>query len=300
MLKKTVFYILALLVSGLVFSGCQKQTAAVKENGVIPVRVAKIDLREFNRTVDYVGNIKAQDEAVVYPKVSGKIIEKVKEEGQKVNKGDVIAYIDRDEVGLKFEKAPVESPLSGEVGRIYVDQGTNVTIQTPIALVVDADMVHIDLDIPEKYLPAVVLGQEAEITVDAYPGEIFKGVVTRMSPVVDMGTRAAPIEITVDNPQHKLKSGMFSKVSLIVQKRNNIPVILKEAIMGKEPNIYVFIIENNKALLKKVSLGIRQGPYYEIREGLKEGDLVVIMGQQRLYDGASVAVEEDAINTETK
>jgi hypothetical protein len=61
--------------------------------------------------------------------------------------------------------------------------------------------------------------------------------------------------------------------------------------MGKEPDNYVYLIENNKAMTKKIILGIHDGPYYEVREGIKEGDLVVIVGQQRLYDNAPVTVE---------
>lgn len=70
-------------------------------------------------------------------------------------------------------------------------------------------------------------------------------------------------------------------------------MILKEALFGKEPNSYVFVVENNKAVLRPIKLGIRQDAYYEVREGLKDNDQVVIMGQQRLYDGAAVSVEED-------
>lgn len=267
--------------------------AKVKVEENIPVKVSRIELKELEETIDYVGNIKAKDEVMVYPKVSGKIIEKVKEDGSPVNKGEAIAYIDRDEVGLKFERAPVESPLSGVVGRVYVDIGQNVTAQTPIALVVNMDEVKINLDIPEKYLTKVSLEQEAKINVDAYPQEEFSGQVTKISPVVDLTVRAAPIQITVDNPRYRLQSGMFAKVRLILQTHKNIPVILKEAVMGKEPNLYVYVIENKKATLRKVTLGVRQGPYYEVQQGLKEGDLVVIVGQQRLYEGATVAPEED-------
>jgi len=262
----------------------------VQEN--IPVQVSKVVLKEINDTLDYVGNIKAKDEAIVYPKVSGKIIEKVKEDGKPVDKGEVIAYIDRDEVGLKFEKAPVESPLTGIIGRVYVDIGSNVTAQTAVALVIDLRKVKIDLEIPEKYLPQVSLGQKAKVNVDAYPREEFIGEVTKISPVVDLTTRAAPIKITVDNPDYRLKSGMFAKVKLTLQQRKNVPVILKEAIIGKEPNQYVYVAEDKKAVLKRITVGVRQGPYFEVRDGLKEGDLVVIMGQQRLYEGATVIPEE--------
>lgn len=282
-----------LMVIVFFIAGCQPKLEQQKAEEIIPVRVTKVRLQELAETIDYVGNIRAKDEALIYPKVSGKIIEKVKEDGQAVNKGETILYIDRDEVGLKFERAPVESTLTGTVGRVYVDIGENVDPQTAVALVVDMDKAKTDLDIPEKYLAKISLGQLAKISVDAYPGEEFSGKVTKISPVVDMSTRSSPIEITVENPGHRLKSGMFAKVSLIVREKKEVPVIMKEAIIGKEPDLYVFIIENNKALLKKISLGIRQGPYFEVRQGLKEGDLVVVMGQQRLTEGTQVKIEEN-------
>jgi membrane fusion protein (multidrug efflux system) len=275
-------------------TGCQKKEIKKQEAPqIIPVKVSRVELKELVESIEYVGNVKAEDEVIVYPKVSGKIITKVKEDGSLVSKGEIIAYIDRDEVGLKFERAPVESPLTGIVGRIYVDIGSNVGTQTPIALVVNMDKVKINLDIPEKYLPKVTLGQVAKISVDAYPKDSFMGLITKISPVVDLITRTAPVEITLDNPGHLLKSGMFAKINLIIEKHSNVPVILKESVIGKEPDTYVYVIEDKKAVLRKISLGIRQGPYYEVREGLKEGDGVVIMGQQRLSDGAQVEMEEN-------
>jgi len=273
--------------------GCQKEEKKQAAKAIIPVKVSKVEFKDLEETVDYVGNIRAQEEAVIYPRVNGKIIEKIKEDGSLVDKGEVVAYIDRDEVGFKFEKAPVESPLTGIIGRVYVDIGENVTTQTPIALVVDMRRVEIDLDIPEKYYSKIALDQKAKVKIDAYPDEEFSGRVTKISPVVDLSTRAAPIEIVIDNPESKLRSGMFSKVSLVLAEHKNVPVILKEAIMGKEPNLYVYVIENEKTVLRKITLGIRQGPYYEVRDGLREGDLVVIMGQQKLYEGAQVITEEE-------
>jgi HlyD family secretion protein len=239
-----------------------------------------------------VDDIKAQDEAVIYPKVSGKIIEKIKEEGDKVNKGDVVAYIDRDEVGFKFEKAPVESPLTGIIGRTYVDKGTSVTVQSPIALVVDMDKVKIKLDITEEYLSRIALGQEAQISIQAYPDEKFTGVVSKISPVLDLDTRTAPIEIIIPNDDHRLKSGMFAQAQLILEEHKDAVVIAKEAIIGREAETYVYVVEANIARQKKIKLGIHQGAFYEVKEGLKPQDLVVVMGQQKLYEGALVTTEE--------
>lgn len=279
---------------------CARKEDTAKTQETVPVRAMRVELRDLSEMLEYVGDIKARDEAMVYPKVNGKIIEKIKEDGDPVVKGDTILYIDRDEVGFKFEKAPVESPLTGVVGRVYVDIGESVTTQTPVALVVDMDKVTIDLDIPEKYIPQVSVGQNAQINVDAYPREEFIGVVTKVSPVVDLATRSAPIEITVDNPQHLLKSGMFARVKLVLNQHKDVPVILKEALMGKQPDLYVYIVKDNKAVLRKVVLGLREGPYYQVKEGVKDNDLVVIMGQQRLKDGVSVSAEIEAVKSQDK
>lgn len=293
-MRKISGYLLCICVCAAILTGCgrEKKLDAGAKSETVPVRVMKVKLEDLDKILEYVGNIKGQDEALVYPKVSGKVIEKIKEDGSMVKKGEAIAYIDRDEVGLKFEKAPVESPLAGIIGRVFVDIGSSVTPQTVIALISDIDKAEIDLNIPEKYLPKVSLGQEAEIIIDAYPEEKFTGKVTSISPVVDLATRSAPIEITINNRDHRLQSGMFAKVKLTIEKNKGVVVIFKEAVIGRAPDTYVYVVKDKKAVLRKIKLGIRQGAYCEVLDGLKEGELVVVMGQQRLSDGSSVEPEE--------
>jgi membrane fusion protein (multidrug efflux system) len=290
--RRTKAAILILIV--LFLSGCAVKQE--KKNGnaqTIPVKVMRVELKDLAESLDYVGSVKAQDEALVYPKVSGKISKKIKEDGAQINKGEPIAFIDRDEVGLKFEKSPVESPLTGIVGRVYVDIGSNVSPQTPVALVVNMNTVKIDLDIPEKYLSQLSLGQKAKTSFDAYPGKEFVGQVSQISPVLDLDTRSTPIEITIDNSEQFLKSGMFAKVKLIIRDHKQVAVILKEALIGREPDIFVYVAQGGKASYRKVTIGIRQGPYCEVKEGLRENDAVVIVGQPRLHDNAAVFVEEE-------
>lgn len=294
---KNIFYknILTVSLAAVLFlGGCQNKPDTAKSAALletIPVKIEKVAPRNIYEIIEYVGNIKAQEEVMVYPKVSGKIIQKLKEDGSAIEKNEAIAYIDRDEVGLKFQKAPVESPLKGIVGRVYVDIGANVNISTPVALVVDMNKVKVNLDVPEKYLPGVSLGRKAKITVDAYPGQEFSGEVTKISPVLDLDTRTAPIEISIDNAGYRLKSGMFARVSLIIREYQDALVVLKEAVMGKAPDTYVYVIENNKASLRKVLLGMRQGSYYEVKQGLKKGEEVVVMGQQKLSEGTLVEIK---------
>ncbi|MCK9614823.1 MAG: efflux RND transporter periplasmic adaptor subunit [Candidatus Omnitrophica bacterium] len=285
--------IILFFIAVLVLVSCEEKSAQkIEEKTAIPVQVREVKLQDIAQVLEYVGNIKAKDEAIIYPKVNGKVIEKVKEDGALISKGEAIVYLDRDEVGLKYEKAPVESTLNGIIGRVYVDIGSQVDLQTSIALVVSMDKVKIDLDVPEKYLAKISIGQTANVNIDAYPDEEFTGHVTKISPVIDLDTRTAPVEVTVDNPEHRLKSGMFAKVKLIIQSRQKTAVILKEAIIGKDPETYVFTVKDNKASLKKITLGFHQDSLYEVKDGLAEGDLVVIMGQQRLKEGDSVNPEK--------
>lgn len=298
-MHKKYYAIFLLLCAALFMTGCAKTQVAEaidKVQTIVPVKANRVKLTTINKTLDYVGDIKAQDEAVVYPKVNGKIIEKLRQDGDRITKGEVIAYVDRDEVGFTFEKAPVESPLTGIIGRIYVDIGTNVTQTTPVALVVNMDNVKIELNIPEQYLPKVAPGQFAEVALQAYPDEKFKGIVSKVSPVLDIETRTAPIEIVILNSDHRLKSGMFAQVRLIIEEHQKTPVIIKEAVMGKAPQEYVYVIEDNVAHLRNIKLGIKQGAFREVTEGLKENDIVVIMGQQKLYESASVNVEIEGEN----
>ncbi len=293
MIRKIGFFILISMIP-IIVAGCLpgKEKAGNISEEAIPVKVMRVKAQDLDKALEYIGNIHGQDEALVYPKVSGKIAQKVKEDGSPIAKGEVIAYIDRDEVGLQFEKAPVESPLSGVVGRVYVDIGSSVNTQTPVALIADMEKAEINLDIPEKYLPKISLGQAAQILIDAYPQDKFAGKVTKISPIVDLQTRAAPIEITIGNKDRRLQSGMFAKVRLVIEEQKNVPVILKEAVIGRGSDTYVYIVEDKRAFLKKVILGMRQGPYYGVESGIKKDDRVVIIGQQRLRDGCLVEPEE--------
>ncbi len=293
-IQRIIIIVLIVFIAMLLLKNKRAQkTSPQQTNGMaIPVRVMKVPAQNIQEAVEYVGNIKGQAEVAVYPKVTGKILEKAKAEGDPVKKGDILATIDRDEAGLKFEPAPVESPLAGFVGRVYVDLGTNVNPQSPVALVVDIERVTIDLDIPEIYLPRIAVGQPATIRLDPYPDKEFSGNVTKISPVVDTMTRTAPIEIAIDNQGHELKSGMFARVRLIINEKKDVPVVLKEALIGQGNEFSVYTVKDQKAHLQKIVLGIMQGPYIEILEGVQQGEYVVIMGQQKLTEGAPVLMEE--------
>lgn len=141
-MRKIGFIYMAIVLTMVVLcsGGCGRKSP--KGEGVsVPVEVIGVRRGDLKETLFYVGDVRAQDEADVYPRTTGKLLEKLVKDGDKVKKDDVIAYVDRDEVGFEFEKAPVTSPIDGIVGRIYPDKGESVSPQTPVAKIVNMDMV---------------------------------------------------------------------------------------------------------------------------------------------------------------
>ncbi len=259
----------------------------------IPVRAIQVKKGALKETFFYVGDIKAENEAQVFPKVTGKIIEKLVKEGSSVKKDDVLAYIDRDEVGFQFEKAPVESPIGGILGRLYVDIGTSVSPQAPIGLVVNMDTVEVKVDVVERDLPKLKVGQEAQVKVDAYPDEVFEGVVEEVSPVVDLASRTALIKITIPNNDHRLKPGMFARINILIDEKKDVLVIARDALIRENSSYYVFVVEDNKAHKRKVEIGLQENNKFEVLNGLAEAELVITMGNTRLKEGDLVEVIAD-------
>ena len=279
----------------IITGGCKGKVHEENKNGakIIPaVKCAAVETKDLKETLAFVGDITGEDEAVVYSKVPGKILEKKAREGDAVKKGDIIATVNRDEVGYTFEPAPVPSPLDGFVGRIYLDRGDNVTPSTPIARVVRIDTVRARIDVVERHVPLIITGQSAGVTVDAYPGEIFQGTVSTVSPALDKSTRTASVEIDIPNAGHRLKPGMFAKVSIVTGERKGVPVISKDSVLRAGDETFVFVVTDGTANKRHVILGIREDSVFEVKEGLTSGEDVVVRGQFNLEDGMKVKVEE--------
>ena len=256
----------------------------------IPVEAVEVIKGVLRETVSYTGDIEAQERIEVYPRVSGKISKKNVVEGDRIKRGETIALIDRDEPGFKFEPAPVDSLLAGIVGRVYVDLGAKVTPQTPIALIVDIDKVKVKVDVTERDLPKIKIGQEARIKIDAYPDRVFTGKVEKISPVVDLASRTAPIEILIPNRKYLLKPGMFARTTIITKEKKNTLIIPRDALM-KEGNLhFVFVVEDNQALKKVVTTGANQDDLVEIKGNLISGEAVIVMGKTRVRDGTLVRI----------
>jgi membrane fusion protein, multidrug efflux system len=222
------------------------------------------------------------------------------------------AGLQQAEAALKMAEtqlgyATITAPISGYISNMAYRVGDMSTPQKPFATINQVETVKIIINVTEKDLGAIEKGQRSEISVSTYPDLIFEGIVTTVSPVIDPMTRTAKIEIIADNPDMKLKPGMFARISVIVAERENVLTIDKAATQkqtvlerggdnlrdDKVVEAYsCFIVRDGVAKLATIKVGLESKTKYEVIEGLELGDKVVIMGQNNLSDSTLVNIVE--------
>jgi RND family efflux transporter MFP subunit len=195
-----------------------------------------------------------------------------------------------DELKITLANTTVTSPVDGFVSKRVLDQGAFAGANTVILSVVDIGIVRMVANLVEKDVKRVRPGVSALVEVDAFPGEQFTGQVSRVAPVFDPATRTAPMEIEVPNPGFRLKPGMYARVRLTVDRRQNALTVPRGAIADIEGKRGVFMLENGVARFHEVKTGLQDNERVEILEGLNEGQRVVTVGTLALRDGDRISV----------
>lgn len=262
---------------------------------VFLVKQETVQKRTLKHELLMSGSIKALEEATLFPRVSGKLLKNVLREGDAVKKNQTVSLIERDEVGAVYEPVVVPSTITGVVGRVYLDPGANVTVSTPVALVVNQEKVRVAVDIPERYIGEIYKGQPATLRVDALPGKEFEAKLTIISPVVDSTSRAVAVEFYANNTKGLLKSGMFAKVDITLSEKTNAVSVSKQSVYTDEETneTYVFVpsADGKTAVRRNVKTGFINSNHLEVSEGLSAGEQVLTF-TYGLKDGSKIELEK--------
>lgn len=191
------------------------------------------------------------------------------------------------------ENTYLRSPINGVVTARNYDRGDMYSMAQPIFVVEQIQPVKMLVNISESLFTQVHKGMEFDISVDAYPDEVFKGTVNLLYPTVSATTHTFPVEVICQNTDERLRPGMFARVTATFGTNHNVVVpdiaVVKQQGSG-EHFIYVLNADNT-VTYTKVELGRRLGNRYEIVSGINEGDKIVTEGQVRLKNGVSVTVK---------
>lgn len=241
---------------------------------------------------DYVvtnGEIETQKSIEVFPSIGGKVVEMKVSLGSPVKAGDVIAYIDPSEPGSYYAKSPVTAPISGSIITSPVKTGQKVSMSSVITKIGDIENLQVTAKIPERYIGDLHIGQKAEVSLKAYPEDIFYASVVRISPVVDPASRTKEIILNFDKKYEKVNAGMFAKVKLFTLDHEGYPAIKQDAFVNNNDEYYLFVVKpDSKVEKRKVVRGKNVDGYYQVLDGVKPGEIVVVEGMLTLYEGAEV------------
>jgi RND family efflux transporter MFP subunit len=177
------------------------------------------------------------------------------------------------------------------VGKRYVDDGAMLTSSTPVVSVVDLAKLRALIYVIERDYPLIRVGQEAEVTTDAYPGKAFTGRIARISQVLQETSRQALVEVEIANEDMQLKPGMFVRLAIEFAKHENATVVPRAALVRYNDREGVFQLdETGKAVrFVPVQVGILNGTLAEVLDPPLDGS-VVTLGHHLLSDGAEVVV----------
>lgn len=184
----------------------------------------------------------------------------------------------------------ITAPFSGYIARRTLSQGEMVSSGAVLLAVVDLRQVKIEVFVSEQDIGRVKPGQNAVFTVDAYPGRTFTGTVTEISPAADPRNRAFKVKILADNTEKLLKSGMFARVRIIHDQKKAAVTVAKAAIVDKEGRPVVFVINNDIAEQREVTVGMGNEQSVEILQGLQTGETIATFGHDVLKNGDRVSV----------
>ena len=241
---------------------------------------------------DYVvtnGEIETQKSIEVFPSIGGKVVEMKVSLGSPVKAGDVIAYIDPSEPGSYYAKSPVTAPISGSIITSPVKTGQKVSMSSVITKIGDIENLQVTAKIPERYIGDLHIGQKAEVSLKAYPEDIFYASVVRISPVVDPASRTKEIILNFDKKYEKVNAGMFAKVKLFTLDYEGYPAIKQDAFVNNNDEYYLFVVKpDSKVEKRKVVRGKNVDGFYQVLEGVEPGEVVVVEGMLTLYEGAEV------------
>lgn len=195
----------------------------------------------------------------------------------------------------QYRDTKITTPISGIVTARPVNVGTmlqGAPQPTIVANVVDISKLKVKINVSEKDVFKLKIGDAVDVTTDVYPGVTFNGRVSTISVKADEA-HTYPVEVILNNDsKHPLKAGMFGHVSFSTKSNEKNIVIPREAIIGsiKEPKVYV--VENNTAKIRPIVVGKQIGTNIEVLSGIMAGEIIVVNGQNNLKDNAAVTVRQ--------
>src|SRR6185312_15741707 len=169
----------------------------------------------------------------------------------------------------ELRDAVIRAPFDGFVAERLVSQGQYVDVQAPVMRIVRLQPLKLTAEVPEKFTPWIETGRAIAVRVDAYPQQAFPGTVVRISPSVNLKSRAFAIEGEVPNPDGRLKPGTFARVQITTDHVDRAVVVPAAAVQSRYGTNRVFVVNGAQVAAREILLGDRIEDNVEVTQGLQ-------------------------------
>jgi len=195
-----------------------------------------------------------------------------------------VAAANWDTVGKMVE---IKAPIGGYVTKVHVAETDNVDKEMPLVTIARTDKMKTALSISEKEIFDIKEGMPASA---AWMGSEIEGKVTQVDMAMNPLTKSFRSLVEFDNPGNLLKAGITVEIHITTSSKPNTIVVERKDLLKQEDKYFVFVVKDNKAEKRNVTVGKQQVLDIEILEGLNPGDEMVVEGQMLLENGSKVRI----------
>jgi multidrug efflux pump subunit AcrA (membrane-fusion protein) len=181
-----------------------------------------------------------------------------------------------------YESKTLKSPFFGKIVEIFVEKGDFIEGSNDVIYLIDDTSYEVEVSVSEVDCLKVEVGQKVEIELDILKGQIFYGIVTKVSEYAntESGVVTVPVTILLDEVSPYFKPGFSATAEIIVHSAEDVVIVPVTAIANGKQGDMVIRVDNNQAKPIPVKTGISDGYYQEVTEGLQEGDRIIVNNYQ--------------------
>ncbi|MDW6003507.1 efflux RND transporter periplasmic adaptor subunit [Vibrio mangrovi] len=196
----------------------------------------------------------------------------------------------------RLRQKQIRAPFSGELGIRQINLGQYLNPGEAVVTLTSLDPLYVEFTLPQQVLSDLKIGAKVQVHSDAYPDRIFSAQVNAIEPQIDQDTRNIIIQATLPNPDRDLRPGMYVTASLSLAPQPDAILVPSTAVQTSAQGYSAVVIRGDdaasqgKAEIVSVRLGRRVGNQLVVTDGLKQGDIVVTEGQNRVMPGAELQV----------
>lgn len=190
------------------------------------------------------------------------------------------------------DNAWIAAPFSGRIGRVWARAGNSSSGASPLLSISGNGGVLARILLPERDIYHLEEGQAAYVTIGALDNMSVPGVVTAVSPSVDPISGLVSVEVRFDDPEGVLRPGLSGRVAVVTRMKEGVVVFPERVIRRTRSGFQIALVEEGRAVLRDVTLGMRSHGMVEIESGVSPGDRVIVLGQNSVIEGSPVEVAE--------